>query len=120
VEFCLIPLLLFCFGFLIYICSTAVGIKCKDGIVLGVEKPLVSKMLVGGSNRRIFGINKTVGGVIAGLSADGRQIINRAREEAQSYKETYGHSIVPSVLANRLGLYAHFYTLHYSLRPFGE
>lgn len=81
---------------------------------------MVSKMLVAGSNRRIFGINKTLGGVITGLPADGRQIINRAREESTSYKETYGHSIVPSVLANRLGLYTHFYTLHYSLRPFGK
>jgi len=81
---------------------------------------MVSKMLVAGSNRRIFGINKAIGGVVTGLQADGRQIINRAREEAQSYKETYGHSIVPSVLANRLGLYTHFYTLHYSLRPFGK
>ena len=27
--------------------------------------------------------------------------------------------IVPSILANRLALYTHFYTIHYSLRPFG-
>lgn len=99
--------------------GTAVGMKCKDGIVLAVEKPQLSKMLVSGSNRRIFGIDKHVGGCITGFPSDGRQIINRAREEANSYNETYGHPIVPSILANRLALFTHFYTIHYSLRPFG-
>ncbi len=76
-------------------------------------------MLIAGSNRRIFGINEYTGGIITGFPADGRQLINRAREEAQQYEESYGHSILPSVLANRLALFTHFYTLHYSLRPFG-
>lgn len=31
-----------------------------------------------------------------GLSADGRQIVNRAREEAENYKENYGSNIPPS------------------------
>jgi len=55
-----------------------------------------------------------------GLPADGRQIVNRAREEASSYEETYGHKAVPAVLANRLAMFVHFYTLHGSLRPFGS
>eukprot|EP01006_Ploeotia_vitrea_P019082 TRINITY_DN51151_c0_g1_i1.p1 TRINITY_DN51151_c0_g1~~TRINITY_DN51151_c0_g1_i1.p1 ORF type:complete len:272 (+),score=4.73 TRINITY_DN51151_c0_g1_i1:30-845(+) len=99
--------------------GTAIGLKCRDGIVLGVEKPQISKMLMNNSNRRIFGINNTTGGLITGYPADGRQLINRAREEAQSYEDTYGHSIIPSILANRLALYTHYFTLHYSLRPFG-
>jgi len=99
--------------------GTAIGLRCKDGIVLAVEKPQVSKMLVSGSNRRIFGVNSKVGAVITGFPADGRQIVHRAREEAKNYEETYGHSIIPSVLANRLALYMHYFTIHYSLRPFG-
>jgi len=99
--------------------GTAIGLRCKDGIVLAVEKPLISKMLVNGSNRRIFGVNSKLGAVITGFPADGRQIIHRAREEAQNYEETYGHPIIPSVLANRLALYVHYFTIHYSLRPFG-
>ena len=51
-------------------------------------------------------------------SADGRQFVNRAREEAGSYYDTYGHRILPNVLASRLALYAHYFTMgHY--RPFG-
>ena len=45
-----------------------------------------SKMLVPGSNRRVFGIDKRASLAITGFVADGRQIVNRAREEADNYK----------------------------------
>lgn len=77
-------------------------------------------MLVGGSNRRIFGVDSHVGIAITGFTADGRQLVHRAREEAQNYYETYGVKIPPSVLANRLALYVHYFTTHGSLRPFGS
>jgi len=93
--------------------------KCKDGVVVAVEKvemirkyilnllifslsilqPQISKMLVQGSNRRIFGVDAYAGLAVTGLPADGRQIVNRARDESQNYRETYGSRIVPSVLA---------------------
>ena len=76
-------------------------------------------MLVPGSNRRVFGIDANSGMVITGFVADGRQIVNRARDEARSYRETYGHQIVPDILANRLALYVHYFTTHGALRPFG-
>lgn len=78
-----------------------------------------SKMLVEGSNRTVFGIDAHAGIAVTGYAADGRQIVNRAREEAQSYRDTYGHRIVPSVLNNRLSLYMHYFTIYGSLRPFG-
>ena len=77
-------------------------------------------MLVAGSNRRVFGVDAHVGITITGNSADGRQIVNRAREEARNYNDTYGSKIVPSVLSNRVALYMHYFTTHGSLRPFGS
>ncbi len=77
-------------------------------------------MLVAGSNRRIFGVDAHAGIAVTGFVADGRQIVHRAREEATNYKDTYGHRIVPSLLANRLALYVHYFTTHGSLRPFGS
>jgi hypothetical protein len=41
--------------------GTVVGIKCKDGVVLGVEKLIPSKMLLEGSNRRIHAVHKHAG-----------------------------------------------------------
>jgi 20S proteasome subunit alpha 7 len=77
-------------------------------------------MLVAGSNRRAFGIDSHAGLVVTGLNADGRQLVNRAREEAQSYRDSYGSRIIPSILVNRLSMYVHYFTLHSSLRPFGS
>mmetsp|Transcript_21470 Transcript_21470/g.36341 ORF Transcript_21470/g.36341 Transcript_21470/m.36341 type:complete len:203 (+) Transcript_21470:154-762(+) len=100
--------------------GTAIGIKCNDGIVIAVGKSQASKMLVPGSNRRVFGVDARVGMAVTGYAADGRQIVNRAREEARSYEDTYGHRIIPSVLNNRLSLFMHYFTTYGSLRPFGS
>lgn len=52
-------------------CSTAVGVRCKDGVILGVEKLLAAKMLIEGSGRRIATIDEHVGAVSdIGLVAD--------------------------------------------------
>jgi 20S proteasome subunit alpha 7 len=77
-------------------------------------------MLVPGSNRRVFAVDSHAGIVVAGYAADGRQIVNLAREEAESYRNTYGHHILPTILADRLSLYVHYFTIYGSLRPFGS
>eukprot|EP00741_Cyanophora_paradoxa_P009074 tig00001466_g8787.t1 len=100
--------------------GTAVGIKCKDGVVLGVEKLVVSKMLVEGTNRRIMTVDRSAGIAIAGLVADGRALGNRAREEASQYKNFYQEPIPGKVLCERVAGYAHMYTLYWSVRPFGS
>lgn len=73
--------------------STVLAIKCKDGIVLAVEKLISSKLLVNGddssTNRKIFTVDSHIGLATAGLVADGRHLANRAREEASSFKDTY-------------------------------
>lgn len=99
--------------------GTALGLKCRNGIVLCVEKPLPFKMLLPNSNRRIHTVDTHSGVAITGLVSDGRQIVNRAREEAANYSETYGTKIPPSLLSDRLSSYIHYFTLHGSLRPFG-
>ncbi|CAM9188890.1 unnamed protein product, partial [Ectocarpus sp. 13 AM-2016] len=110
--------------------GTAMGVRCKDGVLLAVEKLLISKMLVAGSNRqasdetdfvivRVHGVSKHVGMAVAGLSADARQIVYRGRDEVAGYIENYGSQMPPSMLADRLAQYVHYFTLHGSLRPFG-
>jgi len=99
--------------------GTAVGIRVKDGVVLGAEKLIISKMLESGSNKRISSIDKHVGMVYAGLSADSRPLINRARTEAKNYKSFYDSPIPSKVLNDRLSGFVQTYTLYGHLRPFG-
>lgn len=99
--------------------GTAMGLKCRDGVVLCVEKPIFNRMLLPSSSRRIHTIDTNSGMAITGLVSDGRQIVNRSREEASSYCETYGSKVPPTVLAERIASYMHYFTLHGGLRPFG-
>lgn len=99
--------------------GTVLGIVCKDGIVLAAEKLLLSKMLVKGTNKRIFPVARHAGMATAGLIADGRQIVGRAQAEATQYKSTYCEKMPAKVMAERIGLFVHAYTLYWSVRPFG-
>lgn len=69
--------------------------------------------------RRVHGVSKHVGMAVAGLGADARQIVYRGRDEVSGYMENYGSQMPPSMLADRLAQYVHYFTLHGSLRPFG-
>lgn len=99
--------------------GTALAICCKDGIIFAVEKFLASKMLVPGTNRRTLAVHKRAGIAVAGFSADARAIVNRAQSEAKQYKSAYCEEIPPAILAERIGLFVHAYTLYWSVRPFG-
>ena len=98
---------------------TVIGAQCKDGVVIVVEKPLISKMLVAGTNGKLSSIDRHSGIAMTGLMPDGRQIINRAAYEAQQFKSFYGSPIPGKTLMDRLAGYVHVHTLYWHLRPFG-
>jgi len=99
--------------------GTAIAICCKDGIVFAVEKFLNSKMLVPGTIKRTFPVSRNAGMAMAGLLPDSRQLVARARSESHQYKSSYGEEMPPDLLAERVGLFVHAYTLYWSIRPFG-
>ena len=101
-------------------CSTAVGVRCRDGVILGVEKLIASKLLTPGSGRRLHTVDDHIGVVstvrnlasvlsvdttcacvvqaVAGLMPDARQLVSRARDESSAYRRTYGEAITPQLL----------------------
>lgn len=99
--------------------STAIAIKCVDGVVMAVEKLIVSTLHERNSNMRIFNIDRHIGIAIAGLLADARHIVEIARDEAASYRSEYGCTIPLKYLTQRVSMYMHQYTLYGALRPFG-
>jgi len=99
--------------------GAVIGIRCTDGVVLGVEKLIRNKMLVTKSYRRIFTTSMNSGLAIGGLLPDGRQLVNRCRDESSSYKTNFGIPIPGKVLSQRLAMYVHAYTEYWHLRPFG-
>lgn len=120
--------------------GVALGVRCTDGVVLGVEKVrpraffphaphrfsnplpsqlLPSKMLLRTSNRRIHTVDKHAGLALAGLAADARQIVQTARGEAANYRSSYGDPAPGKVLGARVSQFVHAYTLYWYVRPFG-
>lgn len=99
--------------------GTAIGVRVKDGIVLGVEKLVISKLLEPGSNNRILSVDRHVGACFAGLAADARHLVNRARTEAKNYKSFYQDPVPARILSERVSGYVQAYTLYGHLRPFG-
>jgi 20S proteasome subunit alpha 7 len=96
-----------------------VGIRCKDGVVLALEKLVTSKLLKPGANKRIATVDRNMGIVSSGLLPDGRHFVSRARDEAAQWRQLYKAPIPASSLADRMGSYAQAYTLYSSVRPFG-
>ena len=76
--------------------GTTIGVKCKDGVIMAVEKQVESKMSVMQSPamRRIMAVDRHAAVACAGLAPDGRQLVNRARAECANYKSFYG-SLMP-------------------------
>lgn len=126
--------------------GTAIGLRVKDGVVLAVEKLVLSKLLVPGSNQRIATVDDHAGMVrraqlrfvrltASGLCGDpsGRQSVGvagthrgeRLPISVPHFGPGQGAStltllrLTSQMLADRLGGYCQAFTLYGSVRPFG-
>lgn len=99
--------------------GTVMGVKCIDGVVVGVENIIQHKMLVPGSSRRVYAVDEHAGMALSGLAADARKLANEAASECESYRSFYGHVIPGHVLNKRLSSSVHTSTLYWYLRPYG-
>ena len=88
--------------------------------MFGVENLVHSKLMVPGSHKRIFGVDRHAVLTSAGLIADGKHLANRARDEANNFFDTYKQKAPIKTIAERLALYVQAFTLYSSVRPFGE
>ena len=99
--------------------GTAIGVKCSDGVVLGVEKVLLSPMLVKTSNRRIYTVDSHIGVAVTGWAADGRVLAGEAQGLADDYLARFGERVSPSTIASQVAGQVHLCTCYTSFRPYG-
>lgn len=66
--------------------STALGLTCKDGVVLAVERRVTSPLIEPSSIEKLFEIDSHIGCAMSGILADARTLVDHARSEAQSHR----------------------------------
>jgi proteasome alpha subunit len=98
--------------------TTAIGVRCKEGVVLAVEKRVLA-LQDPESVEKIFVIDAHIGTAIAGLTADARVLVNQARIQSQVNRLTYDEPINVESLTRYIGDTKQMYTQHAGVRPFG-
>jgi 20S proteasome subunit alpha 4 len=99
--------------------STAVGVRGATCVVLGVEKKSVAKLQEERTVRKICLLDDHVVMAFAGLTADARILVNRARIECQSHKLTVEDPVTLEYITRYIAELKQRYTQSNGRRPFG-
>ncbi|HLD33274.1 MAG TPA: archaeal proteasome endopeptidase complex subunit alpha [Candidatus Nanoarchaeia archaeon] len=99
--------------------STAIGIQCKDGVVLVADKRIVGKLVVPESVDKVFQIDDHIAATAAGIISDARVLVERAQIKAQQHHVTYDTGVDVLTVVKEMSDLCQFTTQSAGLRPFG-
>jgi len=96
--------------------SPSIALKNEESVVLVGRRKRDVIIL---PNKKVFLVDEHVGAIFSGYSADGRALINFARERAQVYRFIYDEKVDIRFLAQEVATLMHTYTQFGGSRPFG-
>lgn len=99
--------------------ETCLGIKASNGVVLATEKKLSSVLVDEESVYKASQITTHMGASYAGITADFRVLLHKARKYAAQYSLTYSELIPASQLSFELSNVVQEFTQSGGVRPFG-
>ncbi|HIH43082.1 TPA: archaeal proteasome endopeptidase complex subunit alpha [Candidatus Woesearchaeota archaeon] len=99
--------------------STAIGMVCKDGILLLSDKRIVDPLIVPESVEKIWKIDDHMGATASGIISDARVLIERAQLRAQQHRVTYDTEIDTLTIVKDMCNVKQICTQSGGLRPFG-
>ncbi|MFB6208323.1 MAG: archaeal proteasome endopeptidase complex subunit alpha, partial [Candidatus Nanohaloarchaea archaeon] len=97
--------------------ATALGVVFESGVVLAATR--ATPELQVRNPEKVFKIDSHIGVATSGLVADGRTLVEEARNEAQRYLMTYDEDVPPSSLAKFLSDRCQQFTQYGGVRPYG-
>ncbi|WP_075050640.1 archaeal proteasome endopeptidase complex subunit alpha [Ignicoccus islandicus] len=98
---------------------STIGMKCKEGVLIAVEKKKVRALVEYDRVEKIFKIDEHIMASFAGLAADGRLLIDLAKEVALRHRFLYDEPPTVEVVAKAISDVKQAYTQHAGVRPFG-
>jgi len=99
--------------------NTAIGMVCKDGVILVTDKRLVDKLVVPDTIEKIFKIDDHIMATAAGILSDARVLVERAQVKAQQHRVEYDSPIDNLVVVKDMCNLKQLCTQSGGLRPFG-
>jgi proteasome alpha subunit len=99
--------------------STAIGMVCKDGVLLISDKRIVDPLIVPESIEKIWKIDEHIGATASGIISDARVLIERAQLKAQQNRVTYDTVIDSLSIVKDMSNIKQICTQSGGLRPFG-
>ena len=99
--------------------STAIGVVCKDGVLLVADKRINEQLVVPSSVEKVFQVDDHIGATASGILSDGRILIDRARLLAQQYRVTYDEPVDTASLVKDICDIKQQFTQFGGARPFG-
>ncbi|PVX27308.1 MAG: proteasome endopeptidase complex, archaeal, alpha subunit [Candidatus Bathyarchaeum sp.] len=99
--------------------ATIIGIACSEGIVLGAEEKIETKLQDTNFTWKLYAVDDHLGAAVVGLGSDARILIDQARIYAQSNRLMYDEPIDVEIMTKRVGDIKQLYTQHAGVRPFG-
>lgn len=99
--------------------STAIGMVCKDGVLLVTDKRITSPLIVTEAIEKMFKIDDHIAATASGIISDARVLIDRAQLRAQQHAVTYDSKVDIISVVKEISDLKQICTQSAGLRPFG-
>lgn len=99
--------------------TTAIGIVCRDGVLLVADRRMTEKLIVAKSVEKVLPVDDHIAATSSGYVMDGRVLIERAQLIAQQHRVSNDEPIDVIELVKEIADVKQFFTQYGGGRPFG-